>query len=118
MCIRDRGGGKEARGVVVDHNFAATSHFKGAHDGIGGLAKNKIRTEDPQARRIHDTNAAYELLRAYVEEWGTKKGGPFADWYPNNITRYHVKLVGAKEIPRPPVDLKVSREVPRSPSSW
>ena len=35
-----------------------------------------------------------------------RKAAPFAHWSPYKITRYHVKLVGAQEIPRPPVDLE------------
>ena len=30
-------------GFVVVHHFAATSHFKGCHDGIGGVAKNGMK---------------------------------------------------------------------------
>ena len=90
-----------ALGVVIDHNFAATSHFKGAHDGIGGLAKNMIRRQEAQGRRIPDTKAAFDFLSDYAKSSGTKKGGPFADWSPYKITRMWVK-----EIPRPPVNLE------------
>ena len=29
-------------GYIVEHHFASTSHFKGCHDGIGGVAKNAM----------------------------------------------------------------------------
>lgn len=32
--------------VVIEHNFAATSHFKGTHDGIGVWAKNMMRNAE------------------------------------------------------------------------
>ena len=105
-----------ALGVVIDHNFAATSHFKGAHDGIGGLAKNMIRRQEAQGRRIPDTKAAFDFPSDYAKSSGTKKGGPFADWSPYKITRYHVKL-GVKEIPRPPVNLEGIPEDNRKISS-
>ena len=33
-------------GFFVDHHFAATSHFKGCHDGLGGFAKNAMRRRE------------------------------------------------------------------------
>ena len=65
-----------------------------------------IRRQEAQGRRIPDTKAAFDFLSDYAKSSGTKKGGPFADWSPYKITRYHVKLVGVKEIPRPPVNLE------------
>ena len=33
-------------GFYVDHHFAATSHFKGCHGGLGGFAKNVVRRRE------------------------------------------------------------------------
>ena len=37
-------------GFFIDHHFLATSHFKGCHDGIGGVAKNAMRRQERLAR--------------------------------------------------------------------
>ena len=39
-------------GFFIDHHFAATSHFKGCHDGIGGMAKNAMRRRERFGTRI------------------------------------------------------------------
>ena len=39
-------------GFFVDHHFAATSHFKGCHDGLGGFAKNAMRRRERFCHRI------------------------------------------------------------------
>ena len=33
-------------GFFIDHHFAATSHFKGFHERIGGLAKGAMRRRE------------------------------------------------------------------------
>ena len=53
-------------GFFVDHHFAATSHFKGCHDGLGGFAKNAMRRRklfDPLRRTVTCTR---ELTSIYV----------------------------------------------------
>ena len=37
---------------LVDHHFAATSHFKGRHNGLSGVAKNAMRRRERFGPRI------------------------------------------------------------------
>lgn len=92
-------------GVRLVHNFAVTSHFKGAHDGIGGLMKNLMRNAEKRGQRIHDTTAAFNFLKAYAEEQGGDSEGYFSSWSPYRVKRFHVRQLGFNEIPRPPVEL-------------
>lgn len=55
-------------GVRLVHNFAVTSHIKGAHDGIGGLMKNLIRNAEKKGQHIHDATVAFNFLQAYAKE--------------------------------------------------
>ncbi|CAB1107057.1 unnamed protein product [Ectocarpus sp. CCAP 1310/34] len=91
-------------GVVLIHNFAVTSHFKGAHDGIGGLLKALLREAEKRGQRIHNTQAAADFLQVYAEA-KEDGGGHFSSWSPYRIKRFHIKLLGHREIPRPFVDL-------------
>ena len=56
-------------GVVTEHNFAATSHFKESHEGIGGVAKNMMyKAELSGNDRIADSATAYEFLKNMFED--------------------------------------------------
>lgn len=93
-------------GAILTHNFAVTSHFKGAHDGIGGLLKTLMRDAERKERlRIHNTEAAHEFLSAYAESKAEQAGGYLGKWSPYKIADFKMMLLGAKEIPRPPINL-------------
>ncbi|CAB1115972.1 unnamed protein product [Ectocarpus sp. CCAP 1310/34] len=68
-------------GFFINHHFAATSHFKGCHDGIGGVAKNAMKRRESEGE---------ESTRKY-----------FAKWSPYRMRRVHVEFIGKKEIYRP-----------------
>ncbi|CAB1105848.1 unnamed protein product [Ectocarpus sp. CCAP 1310/34] len=72
-------------GFFIDHHFAATSHFKDCHDGIGGVAKNAMNRRERFGKRI----------------MGADGGGYFAKWSPYRMRRVHVEFIGKKEIYRP-----------------
>ncbi|CAB1115471.1 unnamed protein product [Ectocarpus sp. CCAP 1310/34] len=91
-------------GAILIHNFAVTSQFKGAHDGIGGLLKALLRVAENRGQRIHDTQATADFLKAYAEA-KEDRGGHFSTWFPYRIKSFHIKLLGHREIPRPIVDL-------------
>lgn len=65
-------------GVILLHNFAVTSHFKGAHDGIEGLLKTLMKDAEKRGQRIHDTNAVYKFVSEYAEGKGGCLGRHFA----------------------------------------
>lgn len=92
-------------GCLLVHNFAVTSHFKGAHDGIGGLLKTLMRDADKKGLRIHDTAAAHDFLSAYAKSKEEDEGGYLGAWSPYKVASFEMELIGAKEIPRPPIDL-------------
>lgn len=92
-------------GVILIHNFAVTSHFKGAHDGVGGLLKTLMREAEKRGQRIHDTTAVYKFLSSYAKQKEGGMGGHFATWSPYRIAGLHIRQLGFKEIPRPPVVL-------------
>lgn len=65
-------------GIIIDHNFAATSHFKGTHSGIGGVPKNMMRraqlnTDKPI--RVHNAHAAYQFLEERMGRRSVKRVG-------------------------------------------
>ncbi|CAN0331135.1 unnamed protein product [Pylaiella littoralis] len=94
-------------GVILLHNSAVTSHFKGAHDGIGGLLKTLMREAEKRNHRIHDTSAVHKFLSEYAKGKEGDVGGHFASWSPYKIAGLHIKQLSFKEIPRPDVELTV-----------
>ena len=92
-------------GFFIDHHFAATSHFKGCHDGIGGVAKNATMRRERSGKRIMGVDGVVrfeELLRERADgggEEGMRKY--FATWPPYHIRKVHVEFIGKKEIYRP-----------------
>ena len=96
-------------GFFIDHHFAATSHFKGCHDGIGGMAKNAMRRREKFGVRIMGADGVVSYLKSFFRE----KGGEgeegmrkyFAKWFPYRIRKVHVKLIGKNEIYRPGSEL-------------
>ncbi|CAM9964471.1 unnamed protein product [Ascophyllum nodosum] len=94
-------------GVVIDHNFAATSHFKGTHDGIGGVAKNMMRKAELYGNhRITDSKAAHAFLKKKFDEKVKDSETYFSAWSPYKIKRTRVKFLPLRSIPRPFVDLE------------
>ena len=92
-------------GFFVDH-FAATSHFKSCHDGIGGVSKGGMKKAVCFGIVIE---SAAHLVR-YLESILTNVGGEgedrkkyFATWSQYCVLRVHVKLVGPTDICRPVV---------------
>ena len=63
-------------GFFIDHHFAATSHFKGCHDGIGGVAKNAMRRRERYGFRIMGADGVVSFLRSFFfERAGGEAGG-------------------------------------------
>ena len=94
-------------GFFVDHRFAATSHFKGCHDGIGGVAKNAmLRRRERFSTRIVGVNGVVSFLQSFfLERGGEVEEGMqkyFAKWSPYRIRKVHVRLIGKNEIYRGP----------------
>ena len=90
-------------GFFVDHHFAATSHFKGCHDGLGGFAKNAMRRREKFCHRIMGADGVVSFLKNFFCEGVGGKGGEgmrkyFATWSPYRLRRVHVELIGKKEI--------------------
>ena len=93
-------------GFFIDHRFAATSHFKGCHDGIDGVAK-KMRRRERFGERILGADGAVRFLMSFFRERadgggeeGTRKY--FATWPPYRMRKkVHVEFIGKKEICRP-----------------
>ena len=88
-------------GFFVDHYFAATSHFKGCHDGLGGFAKNAMRRRERFSHRIMGADGVVSFLKSFFRERVGGEGEEgmrryFATWSP-----YRVELIGKKEIYRP-----------------
>ncbi|CAB1110877.1 unnamed protein product [Ectocarpus sp. CCAP 1310/34] len=92
-------------GVFLVHNFAVTSHFKGAHDGIGGLLKALMKEAEKRGFRIHDNAAAHDFLSAYAKSKEEDEGGCLGKWSPYKIANFKIELIGANQIRRPRVDL-------------
>ena len=93
-------------GAILVHNFAVTSPFKGAHDGIGGLLKTLMRdAEKKEHYRIHNTEAAHKFLSDYAESKAGQAGGHLGKWSPYKIASFKMELLGATEIPRPDIEV-------------
>lgn len=93
-------------GFFIDHHFAATSHFKGCHDGIGGVAKNAMRRREQFGKRIMGADGVVSFLRSFFREKAGSEGEEgmrkyFAKWSPYRMRRVHVEFIGKNEIYRP-----------------
>ena len=96
-------------GFFIDHHLAVTSHFKGCHDGIGGVAKNTLRRREKFGVRIMGADGVVSFLKSFFRQ----KGGEgeesmrryFAKWSLYRIRKMHVKLIGKNEIYRPGSEL-------------
>ncbi|CAN0390386.1 unnamed protein product [Pylaiella littoralis] len=93
-------------GFFIDHHFAATSHFKGCHDGIGGVAKNAMKRRERFGKRIMGADGVVSFLRSFFREKAGSEGEEgmrkyFAKWSPYRMRRVHVEFIGKKEIYRP-----------------
>lgn len=87
-------------GVTLIHNFAATSHFKGCHDGIGGVAKNMMRRAEKFGRRIPDCAAVVDFLREKWPPGGTEVEDYFRSWSTYKIREVHIVHVRQGEVSR------------------
>lgn len=88
----------------IDHHFAATSHFKGCHDDIGGVAKNAMRNRHNGARIMGEDGVVSFLGGFFREKEGDGEEGMrkyFARWSPHRIRKVHVELIGKNEIYMP-----------------
>ena len=93
-------------GVFVDHHFAATSHFKGCHDGLGGFAKNAMRRRERFGHRNMGADGVISFLKSFFRERVGGEGEEgmrkyFATWSPYRMRKVHVELIGKMEIYRP-----------------
>ena len=57
-------------GFFIGHRFAATSHFKDCHDGIGGVAKNVMRRREKFGVRIMGADGVVRFLDSFFSEKG------------------------------------------------
>ncbi|CAM9667816.1 unnamed protein product [Pylaiella littoralis] len=92
-------------GFFIDHHFAATSHFTGCHDGIGGVAKNSMKKREIFGKRIMGADGV-SFLRSFFREKAGSEGEEgmrryFAKWSPYRMRRVHVEFIDQKEIYRP-----------------
>ncbi|CAB1110387.1 unnamed protein product [Ectocarpus sp. CCAP 1310/34] len=71
-------------GFFIDHHFAATSHFKGCHDGIGGVAKNAMKRRERFGKRIMGADGVVSLLRSFFGRRQAASGGREI-YLPNSI---------------------------------
>ena len=55
-------------GFFIDHHFAATCHFKGCHDGIGGVANNAMRRRERFGKRIMRAYGVVRFLKSFFRE--------------------------------------------------
>ena len=95
-------------GFSVDHHFAATLHFKGCHDGIGGVSKNAVKKAVCFGIVIESAAHAVTFLETFFRNVGGEGEDMekyFATWSPYRIRRVHVKPVGPTDIYRPVVTL-------------
>ena len=94
-------------GFVVEHHFAATFHFKGCPDGIGGVAKSAMKRAEKHNHVITGAAGVVEFLKHYFEKLGKRATEDyFASCTLYRIRRAHVKLIGPKAIYRPKPTLK------------
>ena len=93
-------------GFFIDHHFAATSHFKGCHDGIGGVAKNAMSRRERLGKRIPEANGVVRFLKSFFRERADGGGDEgmrkyFATLSPCRMRKMQVEFIGKKEIYRP-----------------
>lgn len=92
-------------GFFNDHHFAVTSHFKSCHDGIGGVAKNAMKSIERFDRRIIGADGVESFLKICfaqrVDDGEEGMRNYFARWSPYRIRTVHVKIIGPNEIYRP-----------------
>ena len=59
-------------GFFIGHHFAATSHFEGCHDGIGGVAKNAMRRREKLGVRIVGADGVVRFLGSFLAKRGAE----------------------------------------------
>ena len=94
-------------GFIVEHHFAATAHFKGCHDGIGGVIKRAMRESELRNKVFTGADGVVEFVEKYFAHVGKEDLAKyFATWSAYRIRRVHVKLIGPKAIYRPKPNLQ------------
>ena len=96
-------------GYIVEHHFAATSHFKGCHDEIDGVAKTAMRMSEQRGDLIAGAAGVVKFSKYYfdhIEEGYKELADYLAMWSPYCIRRVHVKLIRLGAVYRPEQQLK------------
>ena len=96
-------------GLIVEHHFAATAHFKGCHDGIGSVAKNAMKKSEQRVHLISGAAGVVKFWKDYFDpigEGNKELADYFATWSPYRIRRVHVHLIWMGAIYRPQQQLK------------
>ena len=107
-------------GFIVEHHFAATSHFKSCNDGIGGVANNAMKKSEQRGDLISGAAGVVKFLKGYFDHIGEgsiELADHVATWSPYRIRRVDVHLIGLGAIYRhcllytspSPRDLSTSR---------
>lgn len=94
-------------GFIVEHHFAATSHFKGCHDGIGGVVKSAMEKSEQLRKVITGATGVVKFVEGYFAEMGKKDLATyFASWSAYRIRRVHTRLIKPAEIYPPETSLR------------
>ena len=93
-------------GFFVNHHFAATSHLKVCHDGLGGFAKNAMRRRERFGHHIMGADGVVSFLKSFFRERVGGEGEEdmrnyCATWWPYRMRKLHVELIGKKGKYRP-----------------
>ena len=94
-------------GFLVTHHFPGSSHFKGCHDGFGGIPKNAMRNAETHGQYINGAAGVVKFLDEYFKHIaGRTVEEYFARWTPYRVRCVHVKHIGRTAIYRPKIALK------------
>ena len=78
-------------GFLLSHNFAASSDFKGCHDGFGGILKNVMRKTEKHGTYIIGAAGVVKFLDNFFNHIQDKSlEDYFAKWTPYRVRRVHV----------------------------
>ena len=94
-------------GLIISHHFAQTAHFKGLHDGIGAVVKQRARrAELNEEKRMVDSASLFEFLseklsvKCFDDDVLPDRATGEARSKDPRIKGYKFWFVGATEIPR------------------
>lgn len=91
-------------GAIVEHIFAATSHFRGPHNSIGGSVTNQLRKAEPCGTRIPDCAAVVAYQQQCFNKRSDNLDGYFRQWSTRKIRKVHMVKLKA-EIIRPSISI-------------